>query len=325
MKIVFFGTPAYVLPIFEALHKKFKVADKSPIAAVVTQPPKKVGRKQLLSYSAVDTWAHKKGVRVYYSVQKLLDDNLRADLGILESYGEILPPQAINFFPHGIINAHPSLLPKFRGASPAQAAILMGEKESGATIIKLDNLVDHGPIIWQFKEKVFESDNGETLRERIFNNSVEVLINLVEPFVKGKINLKKQQEDGVIMTTRIKKEDAFIPPQALFATLKGQTFKDMWKISFIKIGGKPYTTHYSPITIHNFVRTMTPWPGAWTYIYTERLKNEKTKRRLKILKAHLINSLTINEQKLIIDVVQLEGKKPVGWEEFRRGYPNFSF
>ena len=123
MKIVFFGTPDYVLPVLEALHKKFGGKHgESPIVAVVTQRPRPTGRKQLLTYSPVDTWAHKRDIPIYFNSLDLIKDNVQADLGVLAAYGEILSEEVISFFPHGILNIHPFSGPGGHSRRPAAAA-----------------------------------------------------------------------------------------------------------------------------------------------------------------------------------------------------------
>src|SRR3989304_6997150 len=118
MRIVFFGTPAYVVPLLQKVSNAFRdLREGSPIVAVVTQKPKRVGRKQLLTYSEVDNWAHKRKIPVFYSSGDLVNSGISADIGILASYGEIVPAQALNYFPHGILIITPSLLPELRGAS----------------------------------------------------------------------------------------------------------------------------------------------------------------------------------------------------------------
>src|SRR5512146_3102875 len=167
MKIVFFGTPYYVLPVLTKLHKKFVTGPgKSPIVAVVTQSPKPVGRKQILTYSPVDKWAHERGIETHYSSSELAMDKIEADIGILASYGEIIRKEVINLFPQGILVIHPSLLPKYRGTSPCPTAIADGETITGVSIIKMDEKMDHGPIVTQFKEEILPSDTGDSLRDR---------------------------------------------------------------------------------------------------------------------------------------------------------------
>ncbi|MBI3443644.1 methionyl-tRNA formyltransferase [Candidatus Woesebacteria bacterium] len=267
MRIVFFGTPDYVLPIVKVLPN---------LAAVVTQSPKGVGRKKFITRSAVDNWAYKHQVPVVYDLNKVP----KFDLGILAAYGKIIPELVIRNLKYGILNIHPSLLPKYRGASPIQAAILNGDEETGVTIIKIDKLVDHGPIISQFREEILPTDTSASLRARLFERSAQVLAALIEPYLQGKIKPREQNHKEATYTKIVKKEDGFVDFK-----------KD------------------NPVDIERKLRAYELWPGIWTLV---------DGKRLKILKAHL----DISHQSLVIDTVQLEGKNPVSWEEFRRGYPN---
>lgn len=263
MKIVFFGTPEYVLPILKLIHKEFVTGPgKSPIISVVTASPKPVGRKQYLQYSAVDKWAHEHKIHIHYSSKELALDGTDADFGVLASYGEIIHKEVIKLFPMGILVIHPSLLPKYRGASPVPDSIKNGDKETGGTIFKMDEKVDHGPIVTQFKEEILPTDTSETLRDRLFLKSAQVLIETIPAFMKGKIKPKVQNEEEATYTKLLKKEDGFI-----------------------KLAEK------TPEEADRFIRAMQPWPGAWTY-----LTNEK---RLKFLKAHLEgNKLVLDEVQL---------------------------
>jgi methionyl-tRNA formyltransferase len=286
MKIVFFGTPDYVLPILDSLHKRFRGKDgKSPIVAVITQKPRPTGRKQLLTFSPVDDWAHKRKISIYFDAKDIIKDKVEADLGVLAAYGEFIPKEVLSYLPHGILNVHPSLLPKYRGASPVQEAILNGEKETGVTIMKVDDKWDHGPIISQFKEDISPDDTTGTLRERLFSRSAEVLFGLIKPYLAGKIKPREQNHKEATFTKTIRKEDGYI---------------DLSK-------AKPEETE-------RFVRAMDPWPGAWT-----KIKINGREKRLRLLKTHL------EEGKLILDEVQLEGKNVVSGEEFKRGYPEVKF
>lgn len=330
MKTIFFGTPDYVLPILNSLHKEFKGRSyKSPIVAIVTQKPMPAGRKQKLTYSAVDSWAHKKKLPVFYNPNELVKKNIKADLGVLAAYGEIIPKFVIDHLSFDILNVHPSLLPSLRGASPVQAAIVMAERKTGVTIIKIDELLDHGPIVSQFSEEILPKDTTDSLRRRLFERSAEVIKTLLPAYLKGKIVTREQDHKSATFTRLIKKDDAFIPPKYLGACLQGRTLQADWEIPFIK----NYSLLPSPYTLERFIRAMQPWPQAWTYVQlTEKRKNpvkssqssdngagEKTEKRLKILKAHL-EPTTINHQSLIIDEIQLEGKNPVSWKQFRQAY-----
>ena len=285
MKIVFFGTPDYVVPVLKRLHQYHE------IVAVVTQPPRPVGREKQLTYSAVDTWAHKKHIPIHFEFDKLP----KAGLGVLAAYGRIVPESVISNFKSGILNIHPSLLPKFRGTSPIQANIIEEPENIGVTIIKLDSKMDHGPIITQFKDKLTPEDTLGTVRKRLFERSAQVLIDLIPNYLKGKIKPKEQNHKEATYTKILKKENGFID-------LK----KD------------------NPQEIERKLRAYTPWPGIWTTINLQKDKstNDKWgKKRIKILKAHL----DINHQSLIIDSVQLQGKNPVSWKQFKEAYSSFNF
>lgn len=312
MKIVFFGTPDYVLPVLEKLHKEFSRHGVSPITAVVTQPPRPVGRKQLLSFSPVDSWAFKKKITVLHEPIQVLKEKPEADLGVLASYGAIIPKEVIEFFPYGILNIHPSLLPKWRGAAPVQAPILAGENTTGVSIIKLDEKLDHGPIVSQFKEEIYEDDTVESLRERLFLRGAEVLTDLITPYLKGKVSPKAQKHAGATFTTQIRKEHSFIPPTYLKNAMDGKPNKDEWAIGFIK----DYSLSPTPEGINRFIKSMSPWPVAWTYV---KLSPSARPKRLKILRAHLENEV------LVVDNVQLEGKGPVHWKQFSKAYKEAAF
>lgn len=291
MKIIFFGTPDYVLPVLEALHKTYDTAREQSLIAVVTQPPRPVGRKQFMTYSAVDNWAHERsGIAIIreFDLKKFPE----ADLGIVAAYGKIIPEAIIKKFKFGILNIHPSLLPKYRGASPIQTAIMDGEAEIGVTVIKMDEKMDHGPVVSFFKDEVLPDDTNETLRRRLFERSAEFLINLIPSYIGGKIRFKNQDHEKATFTKILAKEDGFIEPVKLVDAFEGKGIE----------------------AVERLVRAMYPWPVAWTYV-----KIGEEKLRLKILKAH------IQFEKLILDEVQLEGKDSVTWEQFRQGHQEFSF
>ena len=284
MKVVFFGTPDYVVPIAEALFKEFRTTKEKGVVAVVTQAPKPAGREKKIEYSAVDTWAYKHKIPIFHNFEKLPE----AELGVVAAYGKIIPKSVIEHFLKGILNVHPSLLPQYRGASPIQAAIAAGEAETGVTVIKMDELMDHGPIISSFKEEIGSEDTNETLRTRLFERSAEFLISLIPSYISCKIKPKDQNHKEATFTKLITKDNGFIK----------EPFAD-------------------PVKTEGLFRAFDPWPGIWTYVNIN-----KEQKRLKILKLHL-EKLMPNHYSLVPDIVQLEGKKPVTWEEFKKGYPNF--
>lgn len=312
MNIVFFGTPDYVIPVLDSLYKSFKAkTGGSPIVAVVTQKPKPSGRKKLLKYSSVDSWAHNKKIPKLYHPSDVIKEEINADFGILASYGTIIPESVLKHFPLGILNIHPSILPKYRGASPVQATIVSGDKQTAVSIIKLDKYLDHGPIISQYKESVSKNDTTETLRLRLFEKSSEVLSVLLPAYISGKITPRVQDHKKATFTTIIHKKHGFIPPVYIDSAIAGKKVRKKWKIDFIK----DFSLTPNPSSIDRFIRAMDPWPICWTTVQVAK----NNPKRLKILKAH------VEKEKLALDEVQLEGKTPVSWEQFKQGYINFTF
>lgn len=212
-----------------------------------------------------------------------VNDPKQAEVGIIASYGKILPSGIIILPKQGILNIHPSLLPKYRGSSPVQTAILNGDTQTGVTIFKIDNQIDHGPIVSQFKIDIFPEDTTESLYIRLFKAGVVVLKTILPAYLEGQIELCEQNHSQATYTKKFTREDGRID----------------WQ--------KP------PADLERFIRAMTPWPGAWTLLRSTSFAGQA--KRLKILKAHLEN------KKLILDQVQLEGKKPVSYQQFREGYP----
>ena len=151
----------------------------------------------------------------------------------------------------------------------------------------MDEKVDHGPIITQFKEDISPNDTSETLIARPFERSVDVLIELLEPYMKGRIRPKAQNDKEATFTKILTKQNGFI---------------DMAKTPAEEA--------------ERFIRAMLPWPGAWTHI---RLPSGGQARRIKLLKSHVVNG------KLVLDEVQLEGKTPVSWRQFLMAYPESEF
>lgn len=275
MKIIFFGTPQYVAPILKSLKKYHE------IVGVVTKPPKLVGRKKIKTYSDIDKYSHTKNIPVYHNFDDLPD----ADIGILASYGKIIPKKILGHFPLGILNIHPSLLPKFRGASPVQQNIIDEPEEVGATIIKLTNKMDEGPIVTSFTDELLPNDTAETLRDRLFDRSKDVLLEILPLYQKNIIQPKTQNETGASYTKILTKQDGFVD-------LK----KD------------------NPELIVRKLKAYTPWPGIWTQLRSSSFAGQAQQKRLKILKCHVEN------EKLVLEEVQLEGKNPVSWKQFKEAY-----
>lgn len=167
---------------------------------------------------------------------KLADSLNEADLAVVAAYGRILTKDELNTPKFGCINVHPSLLPKYRGPSPIQAAILNGEKKSGITIIKMDEEVDHGPILVQVEEKILPNDTAETLYERLFKIGAKLLPQTINQYLKGQIKLSPQDDSKATFTKILTRKDGFFD-----------------------IKNPP-----SPEILDRMIRAYYPWPGVWT-------------------------------------------------------------
>lgn len=280
LKVAYFGTPDFSA----ALLKKL-VNDKSipiEIIGVVTQPDKKAGRKQILTPSPVKKVAGELGL-------SLNPDLKAADLALLFAFGEVLPKDTLSKPKFGFWNVHPSLLPIYRGASPVATPLLNGDVETGVTIIKMDELLDHGPIISQQKTYIFPLQRRDQLTERLVNLSYEMLGELFGKYA-GNIEetpLTKQDHDKATYTKKLTKQDGFVELSVLRSQLSDNSKQ-----------------------LFNLFRGLYPWPGIWTLL--------PDKKRLKITKMHWEN------EQIIIKKVQLEGKKEILFEEFERAYKVFN-
>jgi methionyl-tRNA formyltransferase len=219
------------------------------------------------------------------SFQQLAKD--KADVFLVADFGQIVPKELFSLPPHGWLVIHPSLLPQYRGASPVQAAIANGDQETGASIIQIHQKVDYGPIVAQLKEPIKANDTAGSLYQRLFGASGEILVTILPAWVKGKIKPRVQDHSKATYTARLTRDDGRIDWQK------------------------------SAQANERFIRAMSPWPGAWTMIKKDG--KEKRERRLKIIQVHL------EKNKLVLDQVQLEGKKPVTGKQFQEGYPKAKF
>ncbi len=205
-KIVFFGSGYFVIPVI-------KVLQDQGLVLVVTNEPK--GR--LIDY------LKKYNIPYIYSDLKKSEDisqitDLKPDIGVLASFGAFVPQKVIDAFPLGILNIHPSLLPKFKGPSPIQFTILSGDTTTGVTIIQLDNELDHGPIIAQEEVSLSGSETSQELLESLFNTGAEMMEKVVQEIDNGlPIESKPQDHNLESWSLHIEKSDGKIdlkkPPE----------------------------------------------------------------------------------------------------------------
>jgi len=179
----------------------------------------------------------------------------KADVGILAAFGAILQTELLSWPEKGILNIHPSLLPKYRGPSPIQTAFINGDETTGVSIIKLDEQIDHGPIIKQEEVKITENDNSRSLYQKLFTKGAQMIVEILPEYMEGKIKPQVQDHREATYTQKLTKE-------------KGQ-------IDWEK------DDQYN----QRFINAMHPWPGAWTPIEIKNIT-----KRLKIIKSHLKNN-----------------------------------
>ncbi len=235
MAIVFLGTPAFAIP---SLHR---LADEGyEIAAVYTQPDRPAGRGRHLTPPPVKTAALAMSLPVRQP-ESLGDPSALADLaslhpevGIGVAYGQILPQEVLAIPPKGVLNIHPSLLPRHRGASPIPTAILAGDRETGATIMLMDPGMDSGPILAQRSLPIEDQDTAGTLAEKLAPLAADLLADTLPRWLRHEINPQPQDHSLATKTPLLKKEDGAID----------------WSL--------PAVRTWRQVRAHN------PWPGAYT-------------------------------------------------------------
>ncbi len=209
-KIIFLGTPELSVTILKSL---LKAGYEIPL--VITSPDKPVGRKQILTPSAVKSFALENGLKVI-TPEKLGEDTLEeiklsgADLGIVVAYGHIIPQKVIDSLPKGFLNIHYSVLPEFRGASPVEQSILSGQKETGVTIQKLVFKLDAGPIVAVEKFLLDNQITTPELKDKLTEIGAELLTKILPGYFEGKIVLTEQDESKATHCKKISKADGEI-------------------------------------------------------------------------------------------------------------------
>ncbi len=207
MKIVFAGSPEYAVPALEALHEKFGVA------AVITRPDKPVGRKKILTPTAVKARALSLGIEVYDfdKIRAHAEEvkNIGADIMVTCAYGQLLTRDILDSFPQGVWNLHASLLPKFRGASPIQSAILAGETHTGVTVMKTELSLDTGDILLVKRCEIADKNYSE-LSAALSALSARAAVEAVELIASGQTQLLLQDEAKATLCKKITKADGKI-------------------------------------------------------------------------------------------------------------------
>jgi methionyl-tRNA formyltransferase len=291
-KIIFIGTSQFAVPALENLIK-----NDYNIISVITAPDKPVGRKQTITPLPVKQTALKYKLPILQP-EKISEISskiatLAPDLIIVAAYGQLISKSILDIPRLGCLNLHPSLLPKYRGPSPIQTAILNGDKTTGVTIILMDEKIDHGPIISQKEITIASDENYQTLEKKLAETAADFLIEILPRYIQGEIKPQTQDESKASYTKILTRQDGQID----------------WSKSAQEI--------------ERMVRAFYPWPGAWTYFNSQRVKILKAKaiEKKEIVDAKKELILPTGEGFLLIEILQPAGKKPMTGQEFFRGHP----
>ncbi len=209
IKFVFFGTPEFSVVALEEMKRH----DLIP-SLVITAPDRKAGRGMKLTRSPVKIWAEENNIALLQP-EKLDAEFIskikmsKSDLFIVAAYGKIIPKTVLDIPAHGTLNLHPSLLPKFRGASPLQSFILSNEKETGVTIMLMDEKMDHGEILAS-KKLTVKDMNTEELGNMLFYEGGKMLFDIIPKWITGEIKSTPQDHAQATYTEKIKKEHGLI-------------------------------------------------------------------------------------------------------------------
>ncbi len=259
MRIIFFGSGQFCLPIVKEIWEEFG------LLGVVVTKPKPRGRGLKTSLPEVAQWAQRVEVEVYIPEDPNSDtfigeiSNLKPDLFVLSSYGHILSGRLLTVPRFGGINIHPSLLPKYRGAAPIQRTIMAGEERTGITIFFMDEKIDHGEIIFQKELAIEPHDNYGSLQTRLSNLGVDVITGVLRSVESGNCERVKQNEGHKVYAPKIRKDEMIINWQndtkMIFNLIRALAPKPAARTMFrhqeLKIiSASPRDTRVDPGTIH---------------------------------------------------------------------------
>lgn len=300
IRIVFMGSPDFALPSLRSLARNYEVV------GVVTQPDRASGRGRELKAPPVKSLALELNIPVIQP-QKLREPEAmeqlqkwNPDLIVVAAFGQILRKEVLDLPKYGCVNVHASLLPRWRGAAPINAAVLAGDEETGVTIMKMDVGLDTGPILAMKKTRIDPDDTAGSLFETLSTLGADLLIETLPDYLSGKLTPQPQPEEGSTYAPMLKKEDGHLD------------------------------FSHSAMELERRVRAMNPWPGAWF---------EWNGNLLKVMKATVsegkglgIGNRLIVEGRpavycadgvLILEEVQPPGKKAMQGKSFLAGARNW--
>ena len=301
-RIVFMGTPDFAVPDLK------KLIETQNVVGVVTQPDRPAGRGRQLRPSPVKQVAIEANIPLYQPKSLRKEEaaaplrEWQPDLIIVAAFGQILRPHVLDLPPLGCINIHASLLPRWRGASPIQHAILAGDAETGITLMQMDAGIDTGDMYVKEAVPIADGETAVTLHDKLAELGAGMIERHLNDIINGKITPTKQNDDESTHAPMISKEDGRLD----------------WSESAVALDRR--------------IRAMTPWPGATT---TWQGKG------LKIIEAQPVNDSSVgtvgqvsgNDEKLFVQAgngslqlhkIQLAGKRAMSISDFLRGRPEFN-
>jgi methionyl-tRNA formyltransferase len=300
--LVFMGTPPFAVPSLQALARDYEVA------AVVTQPDRPARRGRKLTPSAVKKAALELGLPVLQPAS-LREEEAVAELTrlaprvmVVAAYGQILRPQVLAIPPSGVLNVHPSLLPRYRGASPIAGALLAGEQQTGVTIMLMDEGMDTGPILSQITVDIDPQDTTGSLAERLAGLGAELLTGVLPAWLEGRIEAQAQDDAQATYTKPISKGDGVID----------------WSLPAVDIWHR--------------VRAYNPRPGARTWWKGDQLKVMRARplpdwkgeaKAAVVVQSDSGVAVATGEGALLLEEIQLAGKRAMLAEDFVRGQRDF--
>ena len=300
MRIVFMGTPDFAVGALEAL-----VEAGHEVAAVVTQPDKPKGRGKEMQQTPVKACALKHNIEVFQPIKIKTPDAVEvlkgydADLFVVAAFGQILSKEILDMPKYGCVNIHASLLPKYRGAAPIQWAVLDGEKETGVTIMQMNEGLDTGDMLTKVIVPIEDNDTGESLFNKLAEAGAKLLVETIPQIEAGTLNPEPQDDSRSTYARMIKKE--------------------MGQIDWKK----------EAVVLERLVRGMNSWPSAYTHFNGKTLKvweagvevSEKKAEPgtvVEVTKASI--KVQTGKDLLVLKQIQLEGKKRMDVGAFLLGY-----
>lgn len=324
--IAFFGTPIYSVIVLQKL-----IDAGYRVAVVVTKPHRPIGRKQIETITPVAQFAQKNHLPLYtpqthaeipnqYANSQEVTERIlsyKPELIIAANYTRFIPMQLIKQTKFGGLNVHPSLLPSYKGPAPIPWAIMQGETKTGVTIVTLGQEFDEGHIVAQEEEPILPDDTTEILLEKLFKKGADLLIKTLPNYLTHPTPLLQREGIPPLYKREFVANRLGGVKESYAPRISRDTGFENWET--IK---KARETGLEAQRIYNKWRALHPWPGLWTKVKLkgERVKGKEIEKRLKILKVKLPPSPLTLHPKLIIDEVQLEGKKPEDFKEFYRKY-----